>query len=143
MRPDAAARHPPATDAAPPRTPPARIPRPDPSRRSVGSGRRRRGPTRRGTLRRPRAGRWAWWAWSFAAERAHLERAVSGDRVRGRELDRLPAIGAADDLDAGDERLAVGKRPVGEQRLPIADTDRRRCLRALQRAPQDVEAARS
>jgi hypothetical protein len=39
---------------------------------------------------------------SFLVEGAHLDRVVAGDRMGGRELDRLLVIGAADDVDAGD-----------------------------------------
>jgi hypothetical protein len=80
-------------------------------------------PTPRGRPRPPRAGQPAW---SFAPERAHLNRVVPSDRMRGRELDRLLPISAADDVDAGDELLGLDERPVAEQRLPVADADRRR-----------------
>jgi len=53
--------------------------------------------------------------------------------MRGRELDRLLAVGAADDVDAGDELLGLGGRPVAEQRLPVADADRRGRLRVAAR----------
>ena len=43
--------------------------------------------------------------------------------MRGRELNRLLAVSAADNVDAGDELLGLDERPVAEQRLPAADTD--------------------
>src|SRR5215831_13518451 len=81
------------------------------------------------------------WAWSFAIERSHLNGVVPGERMRGRELDRLLPIGAADDVDAGDELLGAGARPLAKQRVPAADADRRGRARALQRVSQDVKAA--
>jgi hypothetical protein len=56
--------------------------------------------------------------------------------MRGRELDRLLAISAADDVDAGDELLGLGERPVAEQRLPIANADRRGRVRATSAFPR-------
>ncbi len=79
-------------------------------------------------------------AWSFAPERAHLNHVVPSDRMRGRELDRLLPISAADDVDAGDELLSLHEQPVAEQRLPVADADRRGRVPAPQRVPQDLEA---
>jgi len=45
--------------------------------------------------------------------------------VRGRELDGLLAVSAADDVDAGDELPGLDERPVAEQYLPVADAERR------------------
>jgi hypothetical protein len=55
--------------------------------------------------------------------------------------DRLLPISAPDDVDAGDELLGLDERPVAEQRLPVADADRRGRVPAPQRVPQDLEAA--
>src|SRR5580693_2978667 len=77
-------------------------------------------------------------AWSFAVKRAYLDRVVPGERMRRRELDRLLAISAADDVEAGDELLGLDERPVAEQRLPVPDPDRPGCVGALQRVAQDL-----
>src|SRR5215469_7758292 len=90
---------------------------------------------------RPNRARAERWAWSLFVERAHLKRVVAGDRMRGRELDRLLTISATDDVDAGDEPLGGGERPVAQHRLPVADADRGGRVRVLQRVPQDVQAA--
>ena len=75
------------------------------------------------------------------AERAHLDHVVPGDRMRGRSSIACSTIGAADDVDAADELLGLDERAVAEQRLAVADADRRGRVRALQRVPQDLEAA--
>src|SRR5580700_2145106 len=79
---------------------------------------------------------------SFAPERAHLNRVVPGDRMRGRKPDRLIPVSAADDVDAGDELLGLRERPIAEQRLTVPHADRRGRLRALQGMPQDLLAPR-
>src|SRR6516164_8069791 len=80
--------------------------------------------------------------WSFAVERAHLDGVVPGDRMRGRELDRLLPVSAADDVDAGDELLGLDERAVADRHLPVADADRGGRIRALERVPQHLQAAR-
>src|SRR5689334_6807348 len=75
-------------------------------------------------------------------ERAYLDRVVLGQRMGGRELDGLLPAGAADDVEARDALPAREVRPVGEQRLAVADAQRRGRGRVLQRPAQDEQAAR-
>jgi hypothetical protein len=63
--------------------------------------------------------------------------------VRGRELDRLLAISAANDIDTGDELLGLDERPVAEQRLPVADADRGGRPWARELTAQDMERGTS
>ena len=55
-----------------------------------------------------------------------FRRRPSARRVAGGDLDRLVQVRALDDDESADEVLGLGERPVRDQRLTVADPDRRR-----------------
>ena len=62
-------------------------------------------------------------AGSLSPERPDLDRPHLSQRVRGRDLDRLVHAAALDEVEPADHLLGLGKRTVGDKRLPVADAD--------------------
>src|SRR6478672_5464744 len=60
---------------------------------------------------------------SAPPERPDLDRAHLGHRVPGRDFDRFLEAAALEDVEAADDLLGLGERAVGDDRLPVADTD--------------------
>ena len=57
-------------------------------------------------------------------ERAQLELAAVGLRVSRGDRDRLVEVVASKDVEAGDPLFRLGERPIGDENLAAADSDR-------------------